>query len=233
MNYKLYILHGWAHTLDKWQPFINLLKQTGFEVNILKIPGLTEDLHRIWTIEDYVSWLKKIIDKEKGEVILVGHSNGGRIALAFTNLFPEKVDKLILINSAGIYHNELPLRIKRAVFKTISKIGKKLSSSEKLKHLLYKIVGESDYRNATPVMKQTMINLINSDKSLKLENIQIPTLIIWGGEDKITPLSDGLLINKLIKNSKLEIIKDARHSPMFTNAKEVAQLVQQFNNKTL
>lgn len=230
---KIIILHGWTKNLDKWNNFLKNLDKKEIDYEFPKIPGLTENLNEIWKLQDYIKWLKRIIDKEKDKVILVGHSNGGRIALAFTNLYPEKVEKLILIDSAGVYHNELPLRIKRIVFKTIAKIGKKLTSSKIMKNILYKLVRESDYKDLDDNVKQTMINLISTDLKPILPQIQIPTLIILGREDKTTPLSDGLLMNKLIKNSRLEIIQDARHSPMFTNAKEVVALIQQFNNKTI
>jgi len=225
---KIIILHGWTNNLDKWRPFVDDLKTKGFSVNLLKIPGLTESLKEVWKLEDYVKWLKNITDKEKEKIILIGHSNGGRISLSFTNLYPEKVEKLILLDSAGIYHNELQHRIKIFAFKTLAKIGKKISSSKTLEDLLYKFAREGDYRKSNPIMKQTMINLLNSNKDLNIFRISVPTLIIWGKEDKITPLSDGKLMNELIKNSKLEVISGAKHSPMFTHTQEVAKIIYEY-----
>jgi len=222
---KIYILHGWTYSTEKWNPFINLLKQKETEVNILKIPGLTGDLNKVWAIEDYVEWLNKILNKEKNKVILIGHSNGGRIALNFAIKYPEKLARLILVDSSGIYHDDLVIRAKRLLFKNLAKIGKKITSSEKLRNFLYKIVGESDYKKASPIMKQTMVNLINSDKFLNFDKVTVPTLIIWGREDKTTPLSDGKLMNKLIANSKLNVIDNARHSPMFTNPEKVVNRI--------
>lgn len=225
---KIIILHGWVKSLDKWDDFLKIIEKKGINYSMPKIPGLTQNLEKVWDLSDYVKWLKNIVDKEKGKVILIGHSNGGRITLAFTNLNPQKVEKLILIDSAGIYHNELPIKIKRFVFKTIAKIGKKLTSSKFLENLLYKIARESDYKNANENVKQTMINLITSDLKTTLPKIQTPTLIIWGGEDKIIPLSDGRLMHKLIKDSKLQIIEDARHSPQFTNPERVAKIIYEY-----
>lgn len=222
---KIIILHGWTYSVEKWQTFLNILEKKGFEITILRVPGLTSENDKVWRTEDYVNWLYKKIEKEKEKVVILGHSNGGRIALNFAIKYPKKVEKLILIDSAGIYHNELPLALKRVIFRTLAKLGKKLTSSNILKNILYKLSGESDYNNASVNMKQTMLNLLNSDKSLKLEEIQIPTLIIWGKEDKITPLSDGILMDNLIKNSKLEIIENAKHSPQFTHPNQVAEAI--------
>lgn len=228
---RIIILHGWTKNLDKWKDLIDALEKKGIKTNLPKIPGLTEKSEKIWNLPDYVEWLKNIVDKQKGKVILIGHSNGGRIVLSFSNRYPEKVEKLILIDSSGIYHNELPLKIKRIVFKAITKVGKRLTSSEIFKNLLYKFARESDYKDLDENVKQTMINLISSDLKPILPQIKIPTLIIWGAQDKITPLADGLLMNRLIKNSKLEIISDAHHSPMFTHAKKVADII--INNLTI
>lgn len=225
---RIIVIHGWTKNPDKWQTFLSILRTKGIEAEFPKVPGPTEGLERVWRLENYIQWLKNITDKEKGKVILIGQSNGGRISLAFTNLFPQKVEKLILIDSAGIYHNELPLRIKKIVFKTIAKIGKKLTSSKTMKNLLYKFARESDYKDLNENAKQTMINLLNFDKDLNVSQILIPTLIIWGENDKTTPLSDGLLINSLIKNSKMKIIKGAGHSPQYTDPLEITNLISDF-----
>ena len=222
---RVIILHGWTYSLEKWQAFLDLLKKKGIEPVMLKVPGLTSENDRVWEIKDYVNWLKEIVNKEKDKVVLIGHSNGGRISMNFALKYPEKVSKLILIDSAGIYHNELPLALKRVIFKILAKVGKKLTSFNILKSILYKLAGENDYKNASANMKQTMLNLLNSDKSLKPEAIQNPTLIFWGKEDKITPVSDGKTLNRLIKNSKLEIIENAKHSPQFTHPNQVAETI--------
>ena len=222
------ILHGWTKTIDKWGPFLNELTKKGISVNLPKIPGLTKKIDKVWDLQDYVNWLKNIVDKEKNKVILMGHSNGGRIALAFANQYPERVEKLILIDSAGVYHNELPHRIKIFVFKAIAKIGKKITSSKTLENLLYKLAREWDYKKSDPIVKQTIINLLNSNQNLNISQISIPTLIIWGANDKTTPLSDGIMINKIIKNSRLEIISGAKHSPMYTHVQEVAKIIYEY-----
>lgn len=218
------ILHGWTTLVEKWSPLLEELKD--LKPELFTIPGLTEKISRPWQLDDYVSWLKRKIGSK--ESILIGHSNGGRIILAFAHKYPENVKKIVLIDSAGIYHKAFTLQLKRLLFKTAAKLGKKLTSSNSLRNIMYKLAGESDYQNADLIAKQTMINLISSDLTSILDKIKIPTLIIWGGEDKVTPLSDGRLIHSLIKNSELEVIKDARHSPQFTHPKEVAKIIYEY-----
>lgn len=224
MTKKVYILHGWTYETEEWNVFLDKLKEKDISPVMLKIPGLTEKIDRPWNLNDYVSWLnEKLLNENK--VVLIGHSNGGKIALSYSLKYPSKVSKLFLIDSAGIYHNELPLKVKRIIFKFLAKLGKKVTKSESLKNLLYRFAKENDYNIAPEIMKITMQNLINDDLTKDLENIKAETNIIWGSDDKITLLSDGKLMNKCIKNSKLIIIKGARHSPQFTHTDEVINYI--------
>jgi len=220
---KILILHGWSYFTDRWDPFLKLMEEEGLKPQLLEIPGLTAPIDRAWMLDDYVEWLKSKVRKEK--VVLIGHSNGGRISLAFTYKYPDLVDRLILIDSAGIYHNELPVRLKRFIFKNLARVGKKLTASESARKVLHKSAGVNDYREASPLMRQTMTNLISTDLTSRLKNIIAPTLIIWGREDKVTPLSDAMLMYELIPNSRIHIIKNAHHSPQFTRPEEVCEKI--------
>ncbi len=222
---SVYIIHGWTYSTDKWNKLTELFKKNGIKPILLKVPGLTEEIDRVWTLNDYVEWLKVKLDKQKGKVILIGHSNGGRISLAFATQYPEKIEQLILIGSAGVYHNELSLRLKRSVFKGLSRFGKRITSSKKLKNLLYKLAGVSDYKEATANMRQTMLNLIQADRNLDFTKVTVPTTIIWGEKDRVTPLTDGQIISIKIKNSRLYIIDSARHAPYFTHPQEVSRII--------
>lgn len=222
---EILALHGWTTSTEKWGAVVDSLREKGIKVKIPSIPGLTKKISKPWTLEDYVSWLKKQVRTKK--IILLGHSNGGRIALSFAARYPQNLKALILIDSAGIYHNELPLKIKRLLFQGLAKLGKKITSQEKLRNILYKLSGESDYKNATSLQRQIMVNLISLDLTPILTKIKTPTLIIWGQDDKTTPLTDGKLMHKLIKNSKLKIIK-GRHCPHYTHPKEVAEIIHDY-----
>jgi len=221
---KIYILHGWAYSTEKWEPFLHTLKQNNIPYELLKIPGLTAPLNEAWTLDDYVAWLRKSIVNEKEKVILLGHSNGGRISLAFALKYPEKVSQLFLIDSAGIYHNEFSLWLKRLAFKNLARF-KKIAYNTVLKNILYKLAREDDYNKAAPFMKKTMQNLIESDLSDQLQKIEIPTTIIWGENDTTTPVVDAAVMHEKIKDSKLFIIINARHSPQFTHVNEVSDIL--------
>lgn len=225
---KLLILHGWSYSAEKWAFFLKLMEEKGLKTQLLEIPGLTAPIDRPWTLDDYVEWLKNKVGGEKAT--LIGHSNGGRVSLAFALKYPELVKRLILIDSAGIYHNEPPIRLKRFVFRILAKTGRRFTSSETVKDIFYRAAGVNDYKEAAPEMRQTMMNLISTDIAPKLPRITAPTLILWGAKDKVTPLSDGKLMHQLIPNSRFHIVEDARHSPQFTHPEEVcARIINWFN----
>lgn len=224
---RVIILHGWTTSKEKWGPLLTELKKSS-QVEILDIPVLTSKADRAWTLDDYVNWLNDLLAKEKQPVVLIGHSNGGRIALKLASQNPQQISKLILIDSAGIYHNELPLRLKRLVFDKIAKVGKSFKEHPILRKVFYKIIGESDYRDGNLLQRQTMINLINQDLKDVLKDINIPTLIIWGEKDNITPLKDGLLMNQQIKNSQLLVVGSAGHSPHFSHTRKVVEKIREF-----
>lgn len=222
---RVYILHGWTYSTEKWQPILETLKQANIKTTLLEVPGLTGKSDKVWDIDGYVEWLQEATKKETEPFVLIGHSNGGRIAMAFSTVYSGRVKQLILIDSAGIYHDELGIRLKRNLFRTVAKVGKRLTSSDKARALLYTAARSKDYHDAPPHMRKTMANLLVSDKSLAIAAISVPTTIIWGSDDRVTPLSDAQAIHKLIKGSKLHVISGARHAPFFTHPEATAQIL--------
>lgn len=223
---KLYILHGWSTDTSKWTPFLNELKKENITPIFLLIPGLTAPLDKPWTLDDYVEWL---YGKVHGniKVSLLGHSNGGKIALAFANKYPGEVAQIFLVDSAGIYRNDFATNVKRRILKKVAKMGRKVTNSDYARNILYKVVRETDYREATPIQKETMKNLIGINLVPKLGIIKTPTVIIWGKNDRVTPYTDALIFKNGLPNSLLFTIKKAKHSPQFTHFLEVVKIIKE------
>ena len=100
----LYIIHGWTYTVEPWKKTIELLREKGLSVKMLRVPGLTEESKKEFTIADYVKWAGSEIPDG---AIALGHSNGGRILLNLCAEKPEKLKYLILLDAAGIYEPSL------------------------------------------------------------------------------------------------------------------------------
>lgn len=221
---KVIILHGWAYDTAKWQPLLQELRAAQVDFKMPPIPGLTQKINQPWTIDDYMQWLDEQI--EAGPAVLIGHSNGGRLALNYALRFPEKVQQLILIDSAGIARTELSSRLKRFIFKVLAKSGKVLTKSTAARRLLYKVARARDYLQADPIARATMVNLLQSDYALKLEQVQAPVYIIWGRQDNMTPLKDAYTLEKRLAHAQQPFVIDAaRHGPQFSHYTEVAAYI--------
>ena len=221
--HKLYIIHGWTYKVEPWETVIKDLKKHQIDAELLRVPGLGEPSEKVWTIEDYVKWAD---EKLPQGAIALGHSNGGRILL---NLLArdgsDRLKGLILLDSAGIYEEST----KRDLMKKLSKTFAPLKKSPLVRKAVHKVLGASDYENAPENMKQTLENMISSDKNLDISNITTKTKIIWGSDDQITPLRQGERLHALLKNSTLTVKDGWRHSHYLVSTAELAaEIAQQF-----
>ena len=205
INYKVFgngdklivFLHGFGGGFESFAEIAQMLSD---RYKCMLISFFEEEPQEPLTIFDYYEYVKKVIEKEKvSEIIVVGHSFGGRIGikLAANN----NCDKLVLVDSAGLK----PKRGLKYWYKVyLYKIRKKLK-------LNVDNFGSSDYKTLSPVMKKTFINIVNYYQNKEIEKITIPTLIYWGEEDKETPLEFAKTFNKKIKNSRLVVIEKCGH----------------------
>lgn len=226
---KIYLIHGWAVDTNnkvKWQPLIDKLAQADIEAVFLPLPGLSTKLDMAWGLNDYVAWVLEQLPKEP--IALLGHSFGGQIAIRLTAQYPDRVRQLILIDTAGVRDTSLKLKIKRWGFGTLAKLGKLVTRNESFRGILYKLAGEKDYLLANVNLRKTLTEVVETDVQNEAVKIVVPTLIVWGGRDLITPKWMGQKLQRLIRNSRLEVIAPARHSPQFTHVKEVTVLVDKF-----
>lgn len=225
----IYLLHGWAvdqHNDRKWQPLIKALSKKGIDSKFLAIPGLSSPLDEVWGLQDFVDWLSDQLPSKN--VVLLGHSFGGQMAVRFAAQNKGRLSKLILVDSAGVRDQSIKAKIRRFIFWWAAKIGKFLFNFVWAKKILYKLARERDYLNAPPLLKRSMSLVLDDEVIEDLSEIDCSTLIIWGKNDLATPIKGAYLKNNLIKNSKLKIIDGARHSPQFTHVEKVVGLINNF-----
>ncbi len=217
---KLYIIHGWTYTTAPWTQTIAELEKQGLEVEMINVPGLTSPSKKVWTIEDYVRFADRKLPKG---AIALGHSNGGRILLNLLSEKPDKLSHLILLDSAGVYESDT----KRDVARTMSKkLGflKKIPGAAKVWH---KLTGASDYARAPENMKKTLSNMLDSDKKLDLTKVVVPTSILWGSADAVTPPHQAEIMHEQIPYSNLTIHQDWTHAPYLSHPQELATAILQ------
>ena len=226
----IYVCHGWAYKTDNWQPTIDLLNQANIKLKLFKSPGLTAKSNRVFTIEAYVDWLETQLKNIKDPIVL-GHSNGGRIALNYCLKHPTKIKHLILVSSAGV-RPAFNRRLKVLIFKILAKLIKPFLKLNFFKKICLKVpkirtyLKQSDYQTAPRNMKQTLANLLASDKNLtnKLNHIKTPISLIWGDLDKVTPLRDGHILNQKLKNViHFKILSKVQHIPYSSHPQELSK----------
>ena len=232
------VLHGWGGRSDSWSAVGEALAQKGYQVICPDLPGFgaSHEPKKAWQFQDYLDWAAKFTDSVGlGRFFLVGHSLGGALACAYAALNPQKIKKLVLCDAAIIREERLDWRQKEA---------KNLASKKQFllelpfaaqfyplaQKIVYRLAGSHDYQLASPLMKETFKNVIKVDSRGAAQKITIPSLIIWGRNDKSTLLEDAYAINKLIAVSKLEIIDGAGHNPHRTHPVVLADKIADFFN---
>jgi pimeloyl-ACP methyl ester carboxylesterase len=160
-------------------------------------------------VDDYVDWT---VDFAAAlgltEVILMNHSFGGRISIKLLarRPLPFEVKKAVFMDAAGIVPKRgLDYYVKVYSYKTMKKLFPKLAAKRQGK------AGSADYRNASPLMRQTMVRCINEDLTHLLKDNPVSTLLIWGSADTATPLSDGQTMERLIPDAGLVVLEGAGH----------------------
>lgn len=212
----LYIIHGWTYTVEPWKNTLAIMRQNGISVKMLHVPGLTEPSPKIWTIDDYVKWADKEIPD--GAVAL-GHSNGGRILLNLCARKPEKLEHLLLLDSAGVYE---PSAKKRMVEK-LAKMGKPLKKVPIIDKAFHRITGSTDYSRAPENMKITLANMLESDKNLDFSKVTTPTFILWGKKDTTTPPRQATAMYEKLPQAELKFYANWTHAPYISDPEGLAR----------
>lgn len=215
----LYVIHGWTYTVEPWRNTVKMLRDHGVRVKILHVPGLTTPSDKVFTIEDYVRWADTNIPD--GAVAL-GHSNGGRILLNLCAKKPGKLKKLVLLDAAGVYE---PSKKKQLVEK-LAKIGKPLRKIPLVNKAFHKMTGTTDYSRAPENMKQTLVNMLESDKNLDFSKVTTPTLILWGKKDTVTPPRQATKMYEALPNADLKFYANWTHAPYISDPEGLARAIK-------
>ena len=209
------LLHGWGcdSTLYK-----GILKD--FEsVLVLDFPpfGKSDKLKMAWTIYDYKDLVLEILKLEGiKKAKFLCHSFGARVAMLLASQ-TDVVESMVIIGGAGLKNKSIKVKFKIAKYK----LAKKLN-------LTRKNAGSLDYQNLDDIMKATFKNIVNTDLKFCLKNIDAKTLLIYGQNDKETPVKYGKIFNKGIKNSSLCVVDGAGHFCFLEKPLKVRKLIKDF-----
>lgn len=228
------LLHGWGSSFDVYRFVIDSLKDRCRLVAV-NFPGcgMTDTMETPWQLSDYCDFVLKFM-KIVGinDPILIGHSHGGRVTLKLTAEGLVDPPKIVLLDSAGLIPEKTPKQKRKA--KNFKRVKKILSLplinrfSGRLLDKARKHYGSADYNNAPPVLRQTLVKLVNTDLRDILPNIKCPSLLIWGDEDTATPLADAKIIEKLIPDAGLCVLEGTGHFSFVEKPYQTAAILSSF-----
>jgi pimeloyl-ACP methyl ester carboxylesterase len=222
VNYKVegegdavLLLHGWGDKLETFNQLTQELK-SHYEVVRLDLPGFgkTETPKQTYNLQSYADFLQKFLQKTVNTHLhaVIGHSNGG--AIAIKSLANENIhsDKLVLLASSGVrtgakgYKKPIRLLVKTA------KIPTKILPNKyqnKLRRKVYDKIGSDMF--VAENMQETFKKVVSEDLVEQSRNIKANTLLVYGEDDTATPVEYGKAFHRSIKNSKLETIPNTGH----------------------
>lgn len=228
---SILILHGWWGSSDSWVEVWDILYKAWYNVIIPDLPGFWWTiLEKVFTIDDYAKIIEKLVNiLNLKNFILLWHSNGWAISIRLINRWNINPEKLILNNSAWI-RQKTTISLKRLIIKYLTfpfKIFKFIPWYKEIRALFYRVIWAHDYINSehNKFLNETFKNMINTDLKDELSNIKVNTLIIWWENDAYTPVLDGYLMNKKIKDSKLIILDNERHGIHLQNPKRLVKTI--------
>lgn len=233
-GYPILLLHGWGASFDTYRGIINTLKNR-HRVVALNFPGCgkSDTMTTPWKLEDYCDLVLKFMKALNIEnPIMFGHSHGGRTTIKMVAEGMVQPPKIVLLDSAGLIPQKTTRQKRRTRnFKTIKNILNLPVIRNFSGGLLEKArrhYGSADYNAAPPVLRQTMVSLVNTDLRDILHKITCPTLLIWGENDTATPLSDAKIIESSIKDCGLCVIKGTGHFSFLEKPFEAHTIINSF-----
>jgi pimeloyl-ACP methyl ester carboxylesterase len=160
----------------------------------------------------------KYLELEK--VIVIGHSLGGRTGIVMAARYREIVDKLILVDPAGVK----PRSIKRVFLKILAALFSWMPIA--LRRKIARQMMDADYRNSPP-LQDLYRAIVKDDLRGELSKIKSEVDLVWGERDSILPLSLTKIYRRLLPHSRLRLVWGAGHDPHLTKYEQTLAILQE------
>ena len=224
------LLHGLLGTLSN---FSGIVSEFGESYNIIfpLLPIFDLPLKKSG-LGGLLNYIESFIEfKNFSNINLLGNSLGGHLAQLYTLKHPERIQSLILTGSSGLFENAMGSTFpKRGNYEYIKKKAEDTfyDPSIATKELVDELFEAVNDRNKALRIIITAKSAIRHNLEDKLDQIDCPTLLVWGKEDGVTPLFVGEKFNKLIKTSSLVVVEECGHAPMMEKPEEFNVILREF-----
>ena len=214
------LVHGLSGSTRWWIRNVPRLAQY-YRVYLVDLPGFgtMRRFRRRFALEKASSWLlawMETIGVEQAHFL--GHSMGGHICMRLAASRPDVVSRLVLVSPAAIPHV-------RSVFGYFVPL---LIALRTLKPAFFLILSFDAIRAGPFMLLRATRELIAQDLRDEMKALNTPTLLVWGENDTLVPLSLGQILRDEIANSRLLILKKAGHVSMFDQPDEFNEAVLAF-----
>ena len=225
------ILHGLMGGLSNFEGVLKFFPSKGYKVVIPELPLYTQNILKT-NVKAFSKYVKDFIVHKKFEkVILLGNSLGGHIALYHAKMYPELMKGLVITGSSGLYESGMGESYpKRGDYEYIKKKAEDVFYNPKVatKEIVDDVFATVNDR--IKLLKTLTIakSAIRHNMAKDLPNIQTPTCIIWGKNDKVTPPNVAEDFHKLLPNSDLYWIDQCGHAAMMEHPKEFNEILYEW-----
>ena len=224
------LLHGLFGAISNWDDVIRRFSDT-YRIIIPMLPVYEMPVRKAG-LEGLSAFLENFVNTmELDNMIVMGNSLGGHIGLIYTLANQEKVKRLVLTGSSGLFENSMG--------GSFPKRGSYQYIKERVEYTFYdpttvtKEYIDEVFEITTSIPKCMSIVAIaksaqRNNMAGELHKIQVPTLLVWGLNDTITPPLVGHEFNRLIPHARLRFIDRCCHAPMMENPDRFNTLLEEF-----
>ena len=209
------ILPGWGDVKHTYSFIMNYF-MNDYTIYYFDYPsfGNSPSLDIEFEMEDYALMILSFFKKKRiYNPIIIAHSFGGRIVSLLLGKYQYSCQKLVLIDVAGIKHFSIKLLFKKKIYQLLKLFLYFIPTCKKsyYREKLFILFSSSDYKKVSIPMRKTFQNILKMNLKKYYKNILCETLILWGKNDKDTPLKDATTLHKIIPNSGLIVYQKSGH----------------------
>jgi 2-hydroxy-6-oxonona-2,4-dienedioate hydrolase len=214
----LFLLHGLAASGRWWRPHVERLARR-HTVHVVDLVGFGASSRQPFVLDAAAGQLVGLMDELGIErASFVGHSLGGLVAASVAASQQERVERLVLVDSAAIPFRGTRRRHVLNLLRALSQMPLRLVP-----------LAVRDWLRAGPrAILAAGVQILSSDVRDRLKDVEAPTLVAWGERDPVVPLDAGRHLARAIPRARLVVIEGAGHNPLWQRPTEFADLIDGF-----